>query len=199
MQRIHAWHAIVAAALFLAACGGGGGSSPAPIDLANPTFNSLVAESRTFYSKRNSNIEGNMTGQMPVAGRFTYQGTALLWTGDKLNSTLDKPDMKTIAAAGRLTMAADIAAGEVRGTVDQFRSAPGKPVVLGSVGLSGMVTGNSYVGDPSGQLNIGASRNTVTGTMIGHFTDDHAEGTAGYVSGNLNLIDNFLMTYTGER
>ncbi|MDO5706906.1 MAG: transferrin-binding protein-like solute binding protein [Paracoccus sp. (in: a-proteobacteria)] len=203
MQRVHACHAALAAVFLVSACGGGGGSSSAPVDPTAPTFNSLVAESQAFYGAyaKGGKLSDNLTTQMPIAGNFTYQGTALLWTGDKIKATLDKPDTESLVAAGRLDMAANIAANTVTGTVTDFRSAPGQPMVTGTVAISGTIADNGYVGTPTGTLNIGVGRGHVTdGAVIGHFIGDYAKGTAGLVSGNLNDgADTFMMTYTGKR
>ncbi|MDO5632943.1 MAG: transferrin-binding protein-like solute binding protein [Paracoccus sp. (in: a-proteobacteria)] len=162
-----------------------------------------MAESRAFYGTYASDgkLSDNLTPQMPVAGRFNYQGTALLWTGDQINTSLDEPDMDTVVAAGRLTATADIAASSITGTISDFKSAPGQSMVSGTVGVGGTISDNSYIGTPTGQLNIGVNRYNVTGgSVIGHFVGDYARGTAGIVSGNLNEgAETFMMTYTGTR
>ncbi|MDO5612870.1 MAG: transferrin-binding protein-like solute binding protein [Paracoccus sp. (in: a-proteobacteria)] len=192
------------ACLFVAACGGGGGSSVTPVDPVAPSFNALMAESRAFYGTYagDGKLSDNLTPQMPVAGNFNYQGTALLWTGDKINNTsLDTPDMDTVVAAGRLSATADIAGNSITGQITDFKSATGQPMVSGSVGVGGTISDNSYIGTPTGQLNIGINRYNVTGgSVIGHFVGDYARGTAGIVAGNLNEgAETFMMTYTGER
>lgn len=204
MRRIHALAAAAAATLALSACGGGGGgsSSPSvPVHPTNPEFNRLVTESQAFYrSHARGGMDANRTAEMPRAGNFTYQGTALMWTGDKIDSTLDKPNLKTLAAVGKVEMQADIAAGEVKGTVSGFQAAPGRPAISGNLGLDGTISGTDYIGSTSGRLSVGDKNHEASGRMMGHFVGKQAQGTAGLVSGNLDDgADTFFMTYTGKQ
>lgn len=192
--------------LTVAGCGGGGSSGGGGSNggASNDSFASLVNENRAFFQKYNSDgsLEDDITpaASMPRSGTANYRGSAMIWAGEDISAEMENPNIADVDAAARMRMTANLGAGTVKGTIGDFKPAPGAPKVSGQVNFDGTIRGSSFRADSRGNVSVGNSGPMATsGSLVGVFVGPKAEGMTGYGAGNMGATQEYFILYSGQK